>query len=82
MQNSISGSSEKYRTKPSELSPFQTKKHDAGFLGDQNSCRQPMGDVGNIEVIIFPDHALIDNFQLHNSSNQYVYGTLFFLFTF
>ncbi|KAF5455315.1 hypothetical protein F2P56_024907 [Juglans regia] len=50
MLNSISGSSEKYRTKPSELSPFQSKKHDAGFLGDQNSCRQPMGDVGNIEV--------------------------------
>ncbi|KAF5462449.1 hypothetical protein F2P56_018455 [Juglans regia] len=52
MQTSVSRSSEKYRMKPSGLSPFQSKKKDAGFLGDQNSCRQPMGDVGNnIEVL-------------------------------
>jgi kinesin family protein C2/C3 len=49
-QNSVSGSSEKYRTKASETSPFQSKQKDAGFLGDHNSCRQPMGDVGNIEL--------------------------------
>ncbi|XP_062144169.1 kinesin-like protein KIN-14I isoform X2 [Alnus glutinosa] len=48
--NSISGSSGKYRTKASEISPFQSKKPDSGFLGDHNSCRQPMGDVGNIEL--------------------------------
>lgn len=52
--NSISGSSGKYRTKASEISPFQSKKQDSGFLGDHNSCRQPMGDVGNIEVSNVP----------------------------
>lgn len=52
--NSISGSSGKYRTKASEISPFQSKKPDSGFLGDHNSCRQPMGDVGNIEVSNVP----------------------------
>ncbi|XP_041020944.1 kinesin-like protein KIN-14I isoform X1 [Juglans microcarpa x Juglans regia] len=52
MQTSVSRSSEKYRMKPSGLSPFQSKKQDAGFLGDRSSCRQPMGDVGNnIEVL-------------------------------
>lgn len=55
MQHSVSGSSEKYRMKATEVSPFQSKKRDAGLFGDHNSCRQPMGDVGNIEVnyIIF-----------------------------
>nr|POF09563.1 kinesin-like protein kin-14i [Quercus suber] len=50
IQTSISGSSEKYRTKASEISPFQSKQKDAGLFGDHNSCRQPMGDVGNIEL--------------------------------
>ncbi|KAM3735712.1 hypothetical protein ACB098_10G107600 [Castanea mollissima] len=50
IQTSISGSSEKYRTKASEISPFQSKQKDAGLFGDHNNCRQPMGDVGNIEL--------------------------------
>lgn len=50
IQTSISGSSEKYRTKASEISPFQSKQKDVGLFVDHNICRQPMGDVGNIEV--------------------------------
>ncbi|XP_075642220.1 kinesin-like protein KIN-14I isoform X2 [Castanea sativa] len=50
IQTSITGSSEKYRTKASEISPFQSKQKDAGLFGDHNNCRQPMGDVGNIEL--------------------------------
>ncbi|XP_030947195.1 kinesin-like protein KIN-14I [Quercus lobata] len=50
IQTSISGSSEKYRTKASEISPFQSKQKDAGLFEDHNSCRKPMGDVGNMEL--------------------------------
>ncbi|KAH9730626.1 kinesin-like protein KIN-14I [Citrus sinensis] len=49
-QYSMSGSSERYRTKPSELSPFNSNQGVGEMLGDQNSYRQPVGDVGNIEV--------------------------------
>ncbi|XVE73369.1 hypothetical protein DITRI_Ditri11bG0112500 [Diplodiscus trichospermus] len=40
------GSSEKYRTKASDLSPFNPNQR----IGDMLEARQPMGDVGNIEV--------------------------------
>ncbi|KAK9281648.1 hypothetical protein L1049_004551 [Liquidambar formosana] len=50
MQHSISGSSERFRTKASELSPFHSNRQGGDMLGGPNSCRQPMGDVGNIEV--------------------------------
>lgn len=52
-QHSMSGSSDRYRTKASELPPFDTNRHGGDMFGDQDSCRQPMGDVGNIEVICF-----------------------------
>ncbi|KAL5795665.1 hypothetical protein ACOSQ2_000485 [Xanthoceras sorbifolium] len=47
---STSGSSEKYRTKASELSPYNSNQRIADMLSDQNNYRQPMGEVGNIEV--------------------------------
>lgn len=52
MQHSFLNSSEKYRTKANEFSPFHSNKLGGEMLDDQNSCRQPMGDVGNIEVNI------------------------------
>ncbi|XVF32826.1 hypothetical protein REPUB_Repub17cG0116200 [Reevesia pubescens] len=45
-QHSVSGSSEKYRTKAGDLSPFNPNQR----VGDMLGARQPMGDVGNIEV--------------------------------
>ncbi|KAI4349700.1 hypothetical protein L6164_010262 [Bauhinia variegata] len=48
MQHSLSASSEKYRTKASELSPFHNNQRGAETLGDLG-CRQPMVEVGNIE---------------------------------
>ncbi|XP_034704061.1 kinesin-like protein KIN-14I, partial [Vitis riparia] len=50
MQHSFSNSSERYRTKTSDLPPFHCKKQAGDMLDDQNSCRQPMWDVGNIEA--------------------------------
>lgn len=50
MQHSMSGSSEKSRKKASDTSPFHTNWQAGDMFGDQDSCRQPMGDVGNIEV--------------------------------
>lgn len=63
----MSGSSERYRTKPSELSPFNSNQGVGEMLGDQNSYRQPVGDVGNIEVITYshPDLMKIFNFFKH-----------------
>lgn len=52
MQNSFSNSSERSRTKASDSSPFHSNKQGGDMLDNQNSCRQPMGDVGNIEVNI------------------------------
>lgn len=46
----LSGSSERYKMKTSGISPFHSKQQDAGVLGDHSICRQPMGDVGNIEL--------------------------------
>ncbi|OMO63912.1 hypothetical protein CCACVL1_22188 [Corchorus capsularis] len=45
-QHSVSGSSEKYRTKAGDLSPFNPNNR----VGDALGARQPMNDVGNIEV--------------------------------
>ncbi|KAJ0054142.1 hypothetical protein Pint_00922 [Pistacia integerrima] len=44
-EHSMSGSSERYRTKTSELSPFISNQRVGDILGDQNSYRQAMGDV-------------------------------------
>ncbi|XVE77567.1 hypothetical protein DITRI_Ditri13aG0073800 [Diplodiscus trichospermus] len=45
-QHCVSGSSEKYGTKGSDLSPFNPNQR----VGDMLAARQPMGDVDNIEV--------------------------------
>ncbi|RDY09590.1 Kinesin-like protein KIN-14I [Mucuna pruriens] len=47
-EHSLSSSSEKYRTKASELSPYHINQRDPD-TGDQLGCRRPMVDVGNIE---------------------------------
>lgn len=44
----VTGSSEKHRTKASDLSLFNPNQR----VGDMLGARQPMGDVGNIEVLI------------------------------
>ncbi|KAM7274458.1 hypothetical protein ACFE04_016324 [Oxalis oulophora] len=49
-QHSVSGSSERSRMKASELSPFNSKQTGEDMLVAQNNYRQPMGDVGNLEV--------------------------------
>ncbi|KAK2418764.1 P-loop nucleoside triphosphate hydrolase superfamily protein with CH (Calponiny) domain-containing protein [Trifolium repens] len=48
-EHSFSGSSEKYRTKTSELSPYHINQRVAN-TGDQLRCRRPMVEVGNIEL--------------------------------
>jgi hypothetical protein len=50
-EHSFSGSSEKYRTKTSELSPYHINQRVAN-TGDQLRCRRPMVEVGNIEVCL------------------------------
>jgi len=50
-EHSLSGSSEKYRTMASELSPYHANQRGADIVSP--GCRQPMLDVGNIEVCIF-----------------------------
>ncbi|XP_039008630.1 kinesin-like protein KIN-14I isoform X2 [Hibiscus syriacus] len=45
-QHSVSGSSEKYRAKASDLSPFNPNQR----VGDILVAREPAGSVGNIEV--------------------------------
>lgn len=50
MQNSVSMSSERRRRKASEMSSFNANQLPSVAMNGQNSCRQPMGDVGNIEV--------------------------------
>ncbi|KAF2325128.1 hypothetical protein GH714_022927 [Hevea brasiliensis] len=47
--HSVSGNSEGYRRKENELSPFNSNQR-LGDVNDSNSFRQPMGDVGNMEV--------------------------------
>ncbi|XP_054786853.1 kinesin-like protein KIN-14I [Prosopis cineraria] len=49
--HSLYGSSERYRKKASsELSPYHTNKRGADTVADHLGCRQPMVDVGNIEL--------------------------------
>ncbi|KAK0580838.1 hypothetical protein LWI29_006857 [Acer saccharum] len=50
VHHSTSSSSEKSRTKASESSPYNSNQRTADMLSGQNNYRQPMGDVGNIEV--------------------------------
>jgi len=50
-EHSFSSSSEKYRTKTSELSPYHINQRDPDTV-DQLGCRRPMVEVGNIEVCI------------------------------
>ncbi|XP_030543229.1 kinesin-like protein KIN-14I isoform X1 [Rhodamnia argentea] len=50
MPHPVSGSSERQRRKAAELSPFHSNLQHADAIRDQNSCRRPMGDVGNLEV--------------------------------
>lgn len=45
-QHSVSSSSEKYRTKASDLSPFNPNQR----IGDVLGAREPVANVGNIEV--------------------------------
>ncbi|KAA3458891.1 kinesin-4 isoform X2 [Gossypium australe] len=45
-QHSVSSSSEKYRTKASDLSPFNPNQQ----VGDVLGAREPVANVGNIEV--------------------------------
>lgn len=49
-QRSVLGSSDKYKTKAGELSPFPLNHQGADIMGDKIGCRQPMGNLGNIEV--------------------------------
>ncbi|TKY52492.1 Kinesin-4 protein [Spatholobus suberectus] len=49
-EHSLSGSSEKYRTMASELSPYHANQRGADIVSDHLGCRQPMVDVGNIEL--------------------------------
>ncbi|KAI4301454.1 hypothetical protein L6164_034732 [Bauhinia variegata] len=49
MQHSLSASSDKYRTKATELSPYHNNQRSADTVGDLG-CRQPMVEVGNIEL--------------------------------
>ncbi|KAG8663553.1 kinesin-like protein KIN-14I isoform X2 [Manihot esculenta] len=49
-QHSVSGNSERYRRKENESSPLDSINSRPGDVNDSNSFRQPMGDVGNIEV--------------------------------
>ncbi|KAK7396924.1 hypothetical protein VNO78_18087 [Psophocarpus tetragonolobus] len=47
-EHSLSSNSEKYRTKASELSPYNINQRDPDM--DQLGCRRPMVEVGNIEL--------------------------------
>lgn len=49
-QRSVLGSSDKYKTKAGELSPFPLNHQSTDIMGDKIDCRQPMGNLGNIEV--------------------------------
>jgi len=51
-QHSLSGSSEKYRTMASESSPYHANQRGVDIVNDRLGCRQPMLDLGNIEVCI------------------------------
>ncbi|CAJ1969807.1 unnamed protein product [Sphenostylis stenocarpa] len=49
-EHSLSRSSEKYRTMASELSPYHANQRGVDIASDPLGCRQPMVDVGNIEL--------------------------------
>jgi len=51
-QHSLSGSSGKYRTTGNELTPYHANQRGVDIGSDSLGCRQPMIDVGNIEVCI------------------------------
>ncbi|CAN0889089.1 Kinesin-like protein KIN-14I [Linum grandiflorum] len=44
------GSNERHKRKESELSPFNNSNQRLGDVEESNNLRQPMGDLGNIEV--------------------------------
>lgn len=49
-QRPVLGSSDKYKMRAGELSPLPLNHQGADILGEQFGCRQPMGNLGNIEV--------------------------------
>ncbi|XP_020238906.1 kinesin-like protein KIN-14I isoform X2 [Cajanus cajan] len=49
-EHSLSGSSEKYKTMASELSPYRANQRGTDIVSDLLGCRQPMVDVGNLEL--------------------------------
>ncbi|XP_022997938.1 kinesin-like protein KIN-14I isoform X2 [Cucurbita maxima] len=49
IQLHVSGNSEKFKAKASELSPRQPRSQDVDVLVENAICRRPMDDVGNIE---------------------------------
>lgn len=55
-EHSLSSSSGKHRTTASELSPYNATQRGADIV-DPFGCRQPMVDVGNLEVCI---HFFVD----------------------
>lgn len=58
-QHSVSGSSGKYRSKGSQLSPCHSTIQGADTSGDHKICRQPIKDLGNIEVNFLHDNDCI-----------------------
>jgi kinesin family protein C2/C3 len=51
-EHSLSGSSGKYRTTASELSPYHASQRAADIVDGPFGFRQPVIDVGNLEVCI------------------------------
>ncbi|KAK7277786.1 hypothetical protein RJT34_22803 [Clitoria ternatea] len=49
-EHSLSGSSGKYRTPASELSPYHANQRDTDIVNNHLGCRHPMVDVGNLEL--------------------------------
>ncbi|KAL6208232.1 hypothetical protein ACLB2K_019183 [Fragaria x ananassa] len=49
-QQPVLGSSDKYKMRAGELSPLPLNHQGADILGEQFGCRQPMGNLGNIEL--------------------------------
>ncbi|AES61721.2 kinesin-like protein KIN-14I [Medicago truncatula] len=51
LEHSISGSSGKCRTAASERSPYHASQRAADIMDDPFGCRQPVIDVGNLELL-------------------------------
>ncbi|XP_009346615.2 kinesin-like protein KIN-14I [Pyrus x bretschneideri] len=49
-QPPVSGSSDKYRMKSGEMSPFHSNHQGTDMMGDQNGCQTPMINVGKIQI--------------------------------